>query len=81
MLLLCALIHKVYGMYRLRKQLPPGPLCWPLIGSIELFKSGVTPKLYVNWSKRYGKVVGYALCHFNSIEFIYIIFLIIFVNP
>ncbi|XP_054167753.1 cytochrome P450 2C31-like [Oppia nitens] len=50
-------ITKIYSDYQIRAKLPPGPRNWPLIGNLESI-SGATSKTFVEWSKKYGPVIG-----------------------
>ncbi|XP_076079552.1 steroid 17-alpha-hydroxylase/17,20 lyase-like isoform X1 [Mytilus galloprovincialis] len=50
----------VLVVYKLRQRwkynLPPGPICWPLIGSYEVIQAKFLHEIFVKYAKKYGPV-------------------------
>ncbi|XP_071136088.1 steroid 17-alpha-hydroxylase/17,20 lyase-like isoform X2 [Mytilus edulis] len=50
----------VLVVYKLRQRwkynMPPGPICWPLIGSYEVIQAKFLHEIFVKYAKKYGPV-------------------------
>uniref|UniRef100_A0AC34Q2S2 Cytochrome P450 n=1 Tax=Panagrolaimus sp. JU765 TaxID=591449 RepID=A0AC34Q2S2_9BILA len=51
-----------YNFYWKRRNLPPGPIPWPFVGSIPLLfweKPGTGAEIFLRWRKKYGPIYCY----------------------
>lgn len=49
-----------YNFYYKRRNLPPGPAPWPLIGNVlEIAKKGSAENAFLDWKRRYGPIYTY----------------------